>query len=163
MSEFRTRPVVALDCGGDSNACLEARLLRTRIDRFLAEFDCTRCSTPTSGSLPTAVEVRSVLRSRSLRQRYFEPKFCRDPAWDMLLELYATRLASAPVTVSSLCLVAPASTTTALRWINAFEDSGIVVRHPDLGDGRKVYLSLSDEAAGAMEAYFRALPDLRGV
>ena len=163
MSEFGTRPIVALDCGGDSNVCLEARLLRARIDRFLAEFDCTRCSTPNSGSLPTAVEVRSVLRSRNLRQRYFEPRFCRDPAWDMLLELFATWLASAPVTVSSLCLVAPASATTALRWISAFEDAGLVLRHPDLGDRRKVYLSLSDEAAGAMDAYFRALPDLRGI
>jgi hypothetical protein len=150
-------------CVDEPNACLEARLLRARIDRFMAEFDCAQCATRSTGSLPTAVELRTILRSRALRQRFIDPKFCRDPGWDMLLELYATRLAGAPVTVSSLCLVSPASTTTALRWIKAFEEAGIVIRSPDVRDERKAYLLLTDEAAGTMEAYFRALPDLRGV
>lgn len=163
MAQLVTRPAVAL--GGDDEAkpCLQARLLSARIDRFMAEFDCTSCALRETGLRPTAAEVRSILRSRSLRQRFIDPKFCRDPSWDMLLELYATRLAGAPVTVSSLCLVSPASTTTALRWIAAFEVARMVTRHLDTHDGRRVYLSLSDEAAAAMERYFRALPDLKGV
>jgi len=163
MGRLVAPPVVAL--GGDNEAkpCLQARLLSARIDRLMAEFDCGSCASRETGSQPTAAEVRSILRSRALRQRFIDPKFCRDPSWDMLLDLYATRLAGQPVTVSSLCLVAPASTTTALRWIGLLEEAGMVARHSDSHDGRRVYLSLSDEGALAMEGYFRALPDLMGV
>jgi len=65
--------------------------------------------------------------------------------------------------VSSLCLVSPASTTTALRWIKAFEEAEIATRNPDGRDECKAYLLLTDEAGGTMEVYFRALPDLQGV
>jgi hypothetical protein len=163
MGELVTGPAVALGCDDKAKPCLQARLLSARIDRFMAEFDCTSCALRETGLRPTAAEVRSVLRSRALRQRFIDPKFCRDPSWDMLLELYATWLAGAPVTVSSLCLVAPSSATTAMRWIAALEAAGMVTRHLDTRDGRRVYLWLSDDVAAAMAGYFQALPDLKGV
>jgi hypothetical protein len=161
MGELGPLPGVA--SGDKKNQCLEARLLRARVERFMADFDCSGCATSTAQAVPTVAEVRSILRSRALRRRFMDERFCRDPSWDMLLELYATRMSGAPVTISSLCLVSPTSTTTALRWLSAFEEAGIAVRHSDSRDGRRVYLSLTDDAASAMDAYFRALPDFKGI
>jgi hypothetical protein len=100
--------------------------------------------------------VRSIIRARRLRDRYFKGGLFADPAWDMLLDLMAARLEKHRVAVSSLCIAAAVPPTTALRWIKTLTDRGILVRCADPADGRRVYIELSDEAARALTAYIRA-------
>lgn len=104
-----------------------------------------------------ATFVRAIIRARRLRDNYFRGGLFADPAWDMLLDLFAARLEGARVAVSSLCIAAAVPATTALRWIKALTDRGIFVRSADPQDGRRVYIGLSDEAARALAAYLRAV------
>lgn len=101
--------------------------------------------------------VRGIIRARRLRDNYFRGGLFADPAWDMLLDLFAARLEGTRVAVSSLCIAAAVPATTALRWIKALTDRGIFVRSADPQDGRRVYIGLSDEAARALTAYLRAV------
>lgn len=98
--------------------------------------------------------VRAEIRRRRLRERHFNAELFADPAWDMLLDLMAARIERKPVSVSSLCLAAHVPSTTALRWIRTMTEAGLFERQADPGDGRRVYISLSDDAARAMAAYF---------
>lgn len=107
-------------------------------------------------------EVRRVIRLRRLREQYFEPSLFGDPAWDILLDLFAARLARQRVAVSSLCIAAAVPTTTALRWIRSMTEQGLLARTADPHDARRVFMALSDGAAGAMARYFAAARKLNG-
>jgi len=60
------------------------------------------------------------------------------------------------VAVSSLCIAAAVPPTTALRWIKTLTDLGMFVRASDPSDRRRVFIELSDEVAGAMQACLAA-------
>lgn len=107
----------------------------------------------------SAREVRRIIRLRRVRDQFFEPELFADPAWDMLLDLYAARLEHNRVSVSSLCIAAAVPATTALRWIKALTASGLMERRADPHDGRRIFVALSDSAAAAMHAYFAAIVD----
>jgi DNA-binding transcriptional ArsR family regulator len=100
--------------------------------------------------------VRAMIRARRLRDQFFRSEIFADPAWDILLDLFAARLEKRKVAVSSLCIAAAVPPTTALRWIKSLSDQGLLVRLADAEDGRRVFIELSDESAAAMEAYLRA-------
>lgn len=98
--------------------------------------------------------IRALIRLRRLRGDFFPPDLFADPAWDMLLDLMAARLEREQVAVSSLCIAAAVPPTTALRWIRTMTEQGIFERRHDPGDGRRIFIDLSDAAAQAMTAYF---------
>lgn len=103
-------------------------------------------------------ELARIAKARAMRGRYFDAALFADPAWDMLLDLTAARIAGKAVAVSSLCIAAAVPPTTALRWIKMLTDAGLFVRRADPADGRRVFVDLGDEAAAAMRAY---LADVR--
>lgn len=105
----------------------------------------------------TAADIRKIIRGRRLRDQFFADGLFEDPAWDMLLDLYAAALEGAQVSVSSLCIAAAVAPTTALRWIGRMTDAGLFVRQPDPFDRRRAYLGLSTEARAKMEHYLAAL------
>jgi hypothetical protein len=102
--------------------------------------------------------VRSVIRLRRLRDHFFNRKdLFADPAWDMLLDLFAARLEGQTVPVSSLCIASAVAPTIALRWIDSLSKQGMFVRTADPSDGRRVRVQLSEGAADLMEQYIRAV------
>ena len=104
---------------------------------------------------PVSIEtVRSVIRARRLRDRFFRDGLFADPAWDMLLDLLQAELAHLRVPVSSLCIAAAVPATTALRWLKTMVAEGLFVRRSDPHDGRRVFVELSPEARHAMHRYF---------
>ena len=113
---------------------------------------------PAKDAPPLSVDVvRSVIRSRRLRARFFTEELFADPAWDMLLDLTQAELAQHRVPVSSLCIAAAVPATTALRWIKSMTDAGLFVRRADPHDGRRVFVELSPGASAAMRGYFAEL------
>ncbi|MFP5330207.1 MAG: hypothetical protein ACLGHC_08765 [Alphaproteobacteria bacterium] len=98
--------------------------------------------------------VRSVIRARRLRTRYFSEELFADPAWDMLLDLLQAEIAQLRVPVSSLCIAAAVPATTALRWLKSMTDKGLFVRRADPHDGRRVFVELSRESSAALRRYF---------
>jgi len=162
------------DAGRDSEAA-RLRLLNEEVARIAATLARLTQSEPrnpasamvsdrttpyraSSGDTPpiTAVELRQIIRTRRMRGQYFGNDLFEDPAWDMLLDLYAAHLENTQVSVSSLCIAAAVAPTTALRWIARMSDAGLFERHPDPFDRRRAYMALSAKAREGMAAYFAA-------
>ncbi|MET0240478.1 MAG: MarR family transcriptional regulator [Sphingobium sp.] len=101
-------------------------------------------------------EVRALLQARRMRERFLPGDLFADPAWDMMLDLMAARIDGKRVSVSSLCIAAAVPPTTALRWIAQLTERGIFVRRNDPNDARRVFISLSDEAAESLTDWFAA-------
>jgi hypothetical protein len=102
-------------------------------------------------------EIRAVIRARRLRNQFFATDLFADPAWDMLLDLFAASLERRRVSVSSLCIAAAVPPTTALRWIGTMHEAGLFGREADPGDRRRAYIVLSEKAQQGMRAYIGAL------
>lgn len=106
------------------------------------------------GQLPDARLVRRIIRQRQLRARFLDNDLFADPAWDMLLDLTASRLEGKRVSVTSLCIASGVPPTTALRWIGQMVDAGLFVRLSDGTDKRRAFIDLSEKALQAMARYF---------
>ena len=97
-------------------------------------------------------EVRALIKLRRTRGHFFGRDLFADPAWDILLELYAASLGQFRTTVGKLCVGAGVPATTALRWINHLEEKGMIERKSDPTDGRRQFLMLSPSGLEAMNA-----------
>jgi len=109
-------------------------------------------------------EVRRIIHLRRIRGKFFRQfsgeGLFEDPAWDMLLDLFAAELEGAQVSVSSLCIAAGVAPTTALRWIAKMTEMELFIRHPDPVDRRRAFMALSSQASEAMSAYMIAVRKL---
>lgn len=102
-------------------------------------------------------DLRRAIRSRRLRDEFFMPGLFADPAWDMLLDLFAAELEEQPVSVSSLCIAAAVAPTTALRWIARMQEDGLLERRPDETDRRRAFMALTEVARLGMRNYLLAV------
>jgi DNA-binding transcriptional ArsR family regulator len=134
----------------------KVRELVGEIRRMLAELEEELAQPGREGEVD-ASWLRSVLRARRARARYFSSDLFADPARDMMLDLMAARLEGRAVSVSSLCLAAGVPHTTALRWVGILVERGIVVRNPDVRDRRRVFVALTDFALLQFEAWLAGL------
>ncbi len=105
----------------------------------------------------SASEVRQAIRMRRLRDQFFDTGLFEDPAWDMLLDLFAAELEQSRVSVSSLCIAAAVAPTTALRWIGRMTEIGLFDRVPDPADRRRAFMVLAPKAAEGMREYCAAV------
>lgn len=160
-------PLRLSDMASDQNA-ERLRQLSDEVSRIastLARLSAGPTSPPRAikpaigGDVPplSAETVRSVIRARRLRARYFPEDLFADPAWDMLLDLLQAEIAHLRVPVSSLCIAAAVPATTALRWLKAMVMRGIFIRRADPHDGRRVFVELAPEASQALRRYFGEL------
>jgi DNA-binding MarR family transcriptional regulator len=159
------RPTMLSDVAADRSAA-RLRQLSDEVSRIASTL--ARLSTgpaepprpteqpPGAGDVPdvTADTVRTVIRARRLRSRYFEEGMFADPAWDMLLDLLQAEIAQLRVPVSSLCIAASVPATTALRWLKMMTQQGLFLRRPDPHDGRRVFVELAPAASLALRRYF---------
>jgi len=132
--------------------------LTGRAGGFLDMAPAPRATDMAGGSMAalTATQIRDLIRARRLRDQFLPADLFADPAWDMILDLMAARLAGERVSVSSLCIAAAVPPTTALRWIRQLTDRGMLERHADPTDGRRVFIALSDAAAEAVARWHGA-------
>lgn len=146
--------------GGDELLSRQADLLREQLGSALRIIDQIKGS-PDVRAPDQQVderEVRSLLKLRRNRDLFFDSDLFADPAWDILLELYAASLGQYRVSVTSLCCGAAVPATTALRWIALLEARGLIIRRSDPIDGRRTFLMLSKDGLDSMGVYFRTVP-----
>jgi len=122
---------------------------------------------PDAGSKPaagarTSIEfghlARAIIKARSVRRQLFDEHLFADPAWDMLLELYALSAEGHRVSVSKLSLAAGVPGTTGLRWIDKLDEEGLIYRIADHLDGRRVWIELSHKGVSTMSDYLEQIP-----
>ena len=136
----------------------EWRSLQTRLERL---FSAAVHSVTVPAGLDrgeTERRVRNIIRLRRRRDRIFGLGLFGEPAWDMLLELYAAEITGRRECVSGRC-VSGVPATTALRWITLLENAGWIARRADQLDRRRSFLSLTPKATSAMDSFF-AQPEL---
>lgn len=97
--------------------------------------------------------ARCYLRARRLRDGLFPERIFADAAWDILLELYACKAEGKQIGVSSACLAASVPSTTALRCLDRLEDCGLIERHPDCVDHRRMRVELTEIATWRIELW----------
>jgi len=100
--------------------------------------------------------ARSEIRARAARAQFFKASLFSDPAWDILLELFAAEQEGRRVSISAAGLTAEIPLTTALRWIAALEREELVDRAGDPTDARRTFLKLTDKGLRAMTLYFES-------
>lgn len=160
----RALPLRVSDVASDNNA-ERLRQLSEEVSRIASTL--ARLSTGPAASVrtvepastgdlpPLSIDVvRSVIRARRLRARYFSEELFADPAWDMLLDLLQAEIAQLRVPVSSLCIAAAVPATTALRWLKTMVRQGIFIRRADPHDGRRVFVELAPDTSRALRCYF---------
>jgi DNA-binding MarR family transcriptional regulator len=107
-------------------------------------------------------DVRSILSARRAREQLISRELFADPAWDILLELYAANLEQRKISTSDLCIASAVPATTALRWIDKLHHMGFLLREEDRFDRRRVLVTLSPAGRARMQSYFEALPGAFG-
>jgi DNA-binding MarR family transcriptional regulator len=103
----------------------------------------------------SAEALRSMIRARRQRASFLPADLFADPAWDMLLDLLQAEIVQHRVPVSSLCIAAAVPATTALRWIKAMTDRGLLVRKDDPHDGRRVFIEMAPATSASLRHYFK--------
>jgi len=146
--------------GDEQSVARQTEMLRDRLGSALRLVD-ELAGTPEpvrQNQAVTEKAIRGLIRLRRNRDRFFAADMFADPAWDILLELYASELGQQRVSVTHLCSCAAVPATTALRWISALQEKGLIERRPDPLDGRRHFISLTDTGTEAMSSYFRTVP-----
>lgn len=125
--------------------CTPSDAIRRIASAFLDDGSAKECRSAELAEFAT--------RWRLLRQRRNElvgaPLF-RDPAWDMLLELFAAHEGGRMVTVTSLCFASGVPQTTALRHLLLLEEHELVTRRSDSADNRLFYVEATARAISAI-------------
>ncbi|HET7709540.1 MAG TPA: MarR family winged helix-turn-helix transcriptional regulator [Sphingomicrobium sp.] len=105
----------------------------------------------------SASELRRIINARSVRRRHFSAEMFADPAWEILLELYAACLEQHRHTVGGLCAKVDVPMTTVLRWLSCLQEQDLIERRNDPLDSRRVFVELSQTGEVTMYAYFQGI------
>ncbi|WP_197276953.1 winged helix DNA-binding protein [Sphingomonas profundi] len=97
--------------------------------------------------------ARRMIGERYRRFQYFDGHLFSDPAWDIMLELFVAEIEMREVPVTNLCFTSNVPDTTVLRWIKTLCYEGLVVRHKDKVDKRRVLVQLTRSASDSMRRY----------
>jgi CheY-like chemotaxis protein/DNA-binding MarR family transcriptional regulator len=112
------------------------------------------------GATPSADDlrlfIRSLVKSRHTRAKFFNPDLFAGPAWDILIDLAEAALHNHSVPTSSACAGTNAPLSTALRYVNQLVDAGLVRRQIDPVDKRRTLLELEPQALASMTRYLTA-------
>jgi DNA-binding MarR family transcriptional regulator len=95
--------------------------------------------------------ARTVHDFRSRRKEFFPMELFGEPAWDMLLDLYASEGEGRLVSATSASVASGAPITTGLRWIRHLEKHLLVERQPGARDRRYSIINLTPEGRKAVE------------
>jgi DNA-binding MarR family transcriptional regulator len=95
--------------------------------------------------------ILSILIARRGRDALFGANLFSDPAWDILLELYAATLGKRSMSPAELsrAINTPASTTG--RWLSALEACALIESRSDAILGPGTWIRLTDEGASKIK------------
>ena len=107
-----------------------------------------------------AALAKRIIRARHQRSRFLPSKLFSDPAWDILLALYAAEIGQRRITVGQVCEAANIPATTGLRWLGTLEEMDLVARKADPLDARRFFVSLTGKGREAMSEYLQSMQDV---
>ena len=100
----------------------------------------------TPGTPPPGAELAAWLfMARRLREEVLGAHLFSDPAWDILLDVYAADARGEKIQISSLSPMSNVPSSTARRWAHKLIELGLLERERDERDHRLTYIRLSGE------------------
>jgi DNA-binding MarR family transcriptional regulator len=99
----------------------------------------------------TEDHIVSVLLFRRARSPVLGEHLFSDPAWDILLELYAAKLGGRRMSLLELTGALDVPPSTAARWIATLKDRGLIESTADPADATRLAVSLTDEGLSRMD------------
>jgi DNA-binding MarR family transcriptional regulator len=99
--------------------------------------------------------VNFIIKSRIVRRTFFSATLFGEPAWDILLALYAGALDDERITAKQLGKASDATSSAVERWMSALEREGLVNRASGAVDLET--FGLSEKGWLAMDSYFEKL------
>jgi DNA-binding MarR family transcriptional regulator len=101
--------------------------------------------------------ANAMLAERRMRRQFLPAELFHEPAWDMLLALFASRDDRLPMNIKALVSMSDAPVTTSQRWIEHLYKLKLIDRVIDPTDRRRVEISLSHAGDQQLRSYLRAL------
>lgn len=108
------------------------------------------------GSAVTAQQVRSYVAARR-EHKLLADGGISDPAWDILLELFASSLEKRDVMVADACHAVGCPLTTGLRYLRLLQDAGLVRRKDQRRDMRTRIITITDEGRDLVQTFLNQL------
>lgn len=100
--------------------------------------------------------AQATIQRRELRKRFLNPEMLGEPAFDILLALYATA-SNGILPVQVLSSLIHVSTPVALRWLRFLVNEGLVLMaEAEAADHNAQTAALTDKGRIALDEYFRA-------
>ena len=129
----------------------------TRIENQTQSVDVTGADGTLDISSSKERDVGRALKLRASRAEIFGEGLFSEPAWDMLLKLYAADLGGRAETISNVCLASGVSPSTALRWLQHLQGEGWIEGSFD-PDDRQSRIAMSAKSRAAMKRLFGHSP-----
>lgn len=103
---------------------------------------------PKAEAVKLAAAARRLYRMRRGRDALFGEyaELLRDPAWDLLLDLFAATLEGRRIAACSAAIASCSPQSTGLRCIDSLVERGLLVRVADPADARRSMLELTQVA-----------------
>jgi DNA-binding MarR family transcriptional regulator len=100
--------------------------------------------------------VHFILSARCKRRKYLGERLFAEPAWDILLHLYAAELEDEQsLSLEGLAGVVQIPASTVLRWVHALEADGLIASNALPADPSQTFVNLSETGRAALGSYFR--------
>lgn len=122
------------------------------VNRYISDDDDSFPRFPPAIAAKFALAVRA---ARVRRDRHFPDKLFGEPAWDILLELFASTVMGERISIDKACRAANVAQTTALRYIRELERHGLIAETPGLADSGVALLEMTEKGLKAMRATLR--------
>lgn len=141
---------------GHASPLANAKRFRALAEQLLALAESPGAVSPHHDDATLGALAAVAYQARRARDRYLPAALFAEPAWDMLLELYSADVEGREVPTTSLCIASTAASTTALRYIEMLERTGLIERRPSPRDNRVTLIRLSAQGRTSMAAYLVA-------
>lgn len=140
VTDFLQKPVSASE--------VAAALRRRGADAVLS------ADSKLAGDAATRSEILgAILTERKERARLFGEQMATEAFWDMLLDLAFANERGEALSTTSLCIGAGIPPTTGLRRLDEMEKLGLIARHTDPADRRRVMVTLTDAGEAQMQEF----------
>ena len=105
--------------------------------------------------------ARELYRERRLRDASLPSDLFGEAAWDILLDLFASAEEGRTVRVSGACIASAVPASTALRYLNEMEHTGLITRSPSPGDKRGQIVRLTESGQRDMRELLKRIRSAR--
>lgn len=107
--------------------------------------------------LSTWLMARELIHHRRQRRRFFSTMVFGEPAWEMLLALFAHTPGEEGMTAEKLISSVEVPASVGKRWIDYLERERLLVRHAAGADEATSVISLTPEAEARLTSYIESI------